>query len=697
MDYEVVGSPTYPTPNYAQFGETIGNLANTYRSGQQQNMQIDQEKAFQQGIPLDANGQPDYAAIMRILAQKGDIGAISQLAPMVQQQQQLTAAQTQSPMLAPDSAPAPVMAPSPMPSPASSQPPGDLPPASAAMAAPTGAKPVTNLPAPGRTPVGDLSGAVAAFPSVDKLVSSSVQDPAKAPVVATNLARALKVDPNAPLTQDQAVKAQSILAAYVKRNVAPGNSDATLGQRNNNPDNIENGGFAASQPGYAGLGQGGRFASFATPEAGLDAASNLLGVYGRKGINTIAGITATWAPASEKGNNPLAYAAAVSKELGVDSNQPLDLSKPDARRAIAAAMAKVESRMSFPPTGGAPQSASAAPGAPAGQPQGPRPIGPQVPLPKGFTDPQQAIQAIDQKIMELASKGNPYLKPQIDYWTDYKNRIADSAKLLEVRPGETLLDPRTGQVAFQGAMTNANNIALQRFLEDKPDATPQEIQAFIQSGKSSRSAASAYINKFMQENPNATADDVAKAAQGYTAKVSGLRLLEQRTASLDLAEDESKTLIPRVLTASANVPRTKYPDLNAIIMAAKLGTGDPNVVKLGVAVGSLTYVYARVLSPTGQLNESDRQNAQALLSKAWSEGQIEAALDQMRLEIDSARKGLTQAKKDYAEEGIESDASVPPAQVAPTPAAAAPAASQAKPDKDGWVTLPNGVRIREAQ
>ena len=99
MDYEVVGSPTYPTPNYGAFGDMIGNLANVYRQGQQQNQQRDISTAFKNGIPTDANGNPDYNKIMQILAQKGDINAISSLASPALDQNQSRQAQTMSPLL----------------------------------------------------------------------------------------------------------------------------------------------------------------------------------------------------------------------------------------------------------------------------------------------------------------------------------------------------------------------------------------------------------------------------------------------------------------------------------------------------------------------------------------------------------------------------------------------------------------------
>jgi hypothetical protein len=132
------------------------------------------------------------------------------------------------------------------------------------------------------------------------------------------------------------------------------------------------------------------------------------------------------------------------------------------------------------------------------------------------------------------------------------------------------------------------------------------------------------------------------------ARLAGMRTLETRAANLELAGAESEKLIPRVRDTSAKVDRTEYPSLNALIIAAQRGTGGTDVIKLGTAINSLIYVYARVLKPTGILNETDTRRAQDLLNIAWSNGQIGAALDQMEVELDSARQGLGLARERYA-------------------------------------------------
>lgn len=130
--------------------------------------------------------------------------------------------------------------------------------------------------------------------------------------------------------------------------IADAMTDKSLprGFRNQNPGNIEDGPFARSQPGYAG--SDGRFAKFASMDQGTGAMGSLLDSYGKKGINTVGGIINRWAPASD-GNNVSAYAQAVARAAGVDPTATIDLSNPDMKQKIVAAMAQHENGRPLPP------------------------------------------------------------------------------------------------------------------------------------------------------------------------------------------------------------------------------------------------------------------------------------------------------------------------------------------------------------
>ncbi len=156
------------------------------------------------------------------------------------------------------------------------------------------------------------------------------------------------------------------------------------------------------------------------------------------------------------------------------------------------------------------------------------------------------------------------------------------------------------------------------------------------------------------------------------------RTLGNRVANVELAVTEAQNLMPQVLQTSEKVDRTKYPALNNIILAAERGTGDENTVRFGIAVNSLINVYARAISPTGVPTVSDKDHARELLSTAWSKGQVRAAIDQLNLEMEAARRSPGQVKE--AIRDLYSDKK----HEAPAPAAgAAPAIGTEKKFKQG--------------
>jgi hypothetical protein len=85
----------------------------------------------------------------------------------------------------------------------------------------------------------------------------------------------------------------------------------------NNPGGIVDGDFARSQPGY--VGGNGRYAAFATMAHGIAAQAALLASYVRRGFDTPIKIAERWAPRRD-GNNPVAYATNIARQLGIGIN-----------------------------------------------------------------------------------------------------------------------------------------------------------------------------------------------------------------------------------------------------------------------------------------------------------------------------------------------------------------------------------------
>lgn len=121
--------------------------------------------------------------------------------------------------------------------------------------------------------------------------------------------------------------------------------NATRGERNNNPGNIEK-----SNTNWVGKisGSDSRFESFQSAEYGIRAIARLLQTYIRKGDNTIERIINRYAPASE--NDSRAYIESVSSYTGIPAGQLLAPDDEESIRAITTAIIRHENgRISYSP------------------------------------------------------------------------------------------------------------------------------------------------------------------------------------------------------------------------------------------------------------------------------------------------------------------------------------------------------------
>ncbi len=131
-------------------------------------------------------------------------------------------------------------------------------------------------------------------------------------------------------------------------------------------------------------------------------------------------------------------------------------------------------------------------------------------------------------------------------------------------------------------------------------------------------------------SPQTAAEVLNNNVLEFQGMKSGASALARRESQVIGASTTAMQTAPRVLEASKNVNRTNYPSLNSIILAAQQGTGDENVVRFGIAVNTFVNNYARALGAgSSTLTDTARSEAFANLQKAWSNGQIGAAIDQM--------------------------------------------------------------------
>lgn len=187
--------------------------------------------------------------------------------------------------------------------------------------------------------------------------------------------------------------------------------------------------------------------------------------------------------------------------------------------------------------------------------------------------------------------------------------------------------------------------------------------------------------------------DVADRIAQFTGKLQAERTLGTRTVNMEIPANEAAYMIPLARTASDNVSRTEYPNLNDILIAAEKGTGGTEVVQFALAVNSLIYTYAKFLNPTGIPTDADKARATDILSTGWSQGQFDAALKQIQLEINQGRRAVTTTRQELSG-GLATPAAQPGAQ--PATPAAAPAGGVDPPtvDQKGYDALPAGAHYR---
>jgi hypothetical protein len=148
-------------------------------------------------------------------------------------------------------------------------------------------------------------------------------------------------------------------------------------------------------------------------------------------------------------------------------------------------------------------------------------------LPNGIKDPMAAVAAINQDIDRLskftAGRGGEIARERIKLREWQRDQILKQSTPVEGRPGEMFLSPSTGKPMLQVPSASASTIALQRFLEENKDATAEQIQQFVQAGRGgARSGIGMYMQRYLQEHPNASDEDVKKAAQDYQSEGSAL-------------------------------------------------------------------------------------------------------------------------------------------------------------------------------
>ena len=147
-----------------------------------------------------------------------------------------------------------------------------------------------------------------------------------------------------------------------------------------------------------------------------------------------------------------------------------------------------------------------------------------------------------------------------------------------------------------------------------------------------------------EKDAGGTGADIAAANAGFQGEKAAARTSATKAANVGMAVTEAQQTFPLVRQASAALPRTQFPGVNAAIQAAQTGSGDPRVVALGTALNTSVNAYARAISPSGTPTVADKEHARALLSAASTPEQLDAVLGVMEKEMAAASKAPTEVQ-----------------------------------------------------
>jgi hypothetical protein len=146
-----------------------------------------------------------------------------------------------------------------------------------------------------------------------------------------------------------------------------------------------------------------------------------------------------------------------------------------------------------------------------------------------------------------------------------------------------------------------------------------------------------------------TPKDLMSNQADFVGEKAGRRTLGTRTANIEMAATEAASLAELAKQASAKVDRTQYKAFNDVMQAGQRATASPELRAFTASNTSLINAYARAINPQGVGTVADKEHARDMLSTAFSKGDYDAAVNQLLMEIDAARKSPGTVKREMSD------------------------------------------------
>lgn len=154
-------------------------------------------------------------------------------------------------------------------------------------------------------------------------------------------------------------------------------------------------------------------------------------------------------------------------------------------------------------------------------------------------------------------------------------------------------------------------------------------------------------------------DDIAGLIAQYHGQLSAAATIGRITGSTAQGAQELQQIIPLVQQASDKIDRTEFPTINAVELAVRRGTGDPDVVQLNGYIQTLRNAYAQVMTRGGRMTDAARGYAREMIDGTLSTDQIGAALDAISNEAAVAQSSAARASQEVTGQPVTAPQAVP--------------------------------------
>lgn len=223
--------------------------------------------------------------------------------------------------------------------------------------------------------------------------------------------------------------------------------------------------------------------------------------------------------------------------------------------------------------------------------------------------------------------------------------IARAAEQAKKTGGSGTADAEARLGEKQGAPLSdeaANLIAERMIAGDR-----QAAQGFARSPRNLAKIINTFTEKAAAKGMDGA--DIAARTAEFAGVLAGERALGNRTANIGMAVNEAKQFADLALERSAEVWRSKFVPVTAVLQAYEKGTNDPALRAFGAANLSFINAYARAVNPNGAPTVSDKDHAREMLDTVFDQKSYKAVIDQLQREMDAAIKSPGAVRQEFRE------------------------------------------------